>query len=122
MSDAIIIEGMRLNTVIGVYPEERQNRREVIADVEIAADLRPAGASDDLALSLDYAAVAADLRKIAEEGSFLLLEAFAEKCAETILSRRGVTAVTVRITKPGAFADVAGAAVRIHRTKGGKIA
>lgn len=122
MSDVIILEGVRLNTIVGVYPEERRKRREVIADVEISADLRPAGVSDDLALSPDYAAIVDDLRKIAEEGRFFLLEAFAEKCAEAILGRRGVTAVTVKITKPGVFADVAGAAVKIHRTQKGKIA
>ena len=117
MSDAILLEGVRLNTLIGVYPEERLRRREVVADIEIAADLRPAGISDDLGQALDYAAIVADLRKVAEEGKFFLLEALAEKCAERILDRRGVTGVTVKISKPGVFADVARAAVRIHRMK-----
>ena len=120
MSDAILLEGMRLNTLIGVYPEERLRRREVIADIEIEADLRPAGFSDDLEQAVDYGAIAADLRKVAEEGELFLLEAFAEKCAETILSRRGVNSVTVKISKPGVFADVAQAAVRIRRMKKGK--
>ena len=120
MSDAILLEGVRLNTLIGVYPEERVRRREVIADIEIAADLRPAGISDDLEQAVDYGAITADLRKVAEEGEFFLLEAFAEKCAETILNRRGVRSVTVKISKPGVFADVARAAVRIHRTKNGE--
>ena len=117
MSDAILLEGVRLNTLIGVYPEERLRRREVVADIEITTDLRPAGISDDLGQALDYGAIVADLRRIAEEGSFFLLEAFAEKCAETILRRRGVSSVTVKISKPGVFADVARAAVRIHRMK-----
>ena len=65
--DLIEIDGLRLRCVIGCRDEERRDRSDVVIDLAIGTDARPAGDSDDLAGAWDYRAAAkaviADVRK-----------------------------------------------------------
>lgn len=114
--DKIYLEGVRLNTIIGVYPEERNAARTIYADVEIDTDHTAAAASDDFTKAVDYAAVVKILEDTAAESSFFLLEAFAGKCVEKILQITGVEKVSVKISKPAVFPNVGNTAVKISRS------
>ena len=46
--DIIFIRDLRVETLIGVYPLERQNRQILFLDLELGADIRPAAATDCL--------------------------------------------------------------------------
>ena len=63
--DRVSLLGLSLRTTIGVYPEERRVFRDLEADVRLSVDLRPAGRSDDLADTIDYASLAERLRAVA---------------------------------------------------------
>ncbi len=56
--DIIFIRELRIQTIIGVHPWERQTRRTLLLDLELGADVRPAAATDRLDDTLDYQAVA----------------------------------------------------------------
>ena len=67
-SDEIRLSGLRLETVLGVREDERTAPRAVVADVRLFLDLGPAARSDDLADTVDYAALADRLRARARRG------------------------------------------------------
>jgi dihydroneopterin aldolase len=72
-------------------------------DAELILDLRPAGRSDDLALTVDYRDVFRICREVVEGPSFRLIEALAETIAARILAEfapAGVSEVVVRVRKP----------------------
>ena len=108
--DEIRLSGLRLETVLGVRPDERLAPRKVVADVRLFLDLGPAARSDELADTVDYAALADRLRAVARQSSFRLVEALAGALADETLADPRVRAVAVTLEKPGA---VPGAEVRV---------
>ena len=100
--DKIFITGLPLSTVIGTYPEERDLQQKIILDLEIDIDLAAASVSDDLIDTINYAEIEEKMIKLAEESHFYLIEAFAGKAADIVLSYEKTTGCTVTITKPNA--------------------
>jgi len=46
--DIIFIHELRVQTLIGVYPQEREARQTLALDLELGTDIRPAAATDRL--------------------------------------------------------------------------
>ncbi len=115
MSDTIHIEGLQVKALIGVFAHERGRPRPLTVDVTLAVDLRKAGASDDLADTIDYGALADELKSVAARSSFALLEGLAEAMATACLARDGVTGVTLKIGKAGAVPGTTAVAVTVRR-------
>ena len=106
MADRILLADMAFFGHHGVSDEERADEQQIDVDVELEVDLAPAGQSDDLAQTVNYAKVFKACREIVEEGSFHLLEAIAEAIAGRVLADYAlVNAVTVRVRKPGVPID-----------------
>ena len=55
--DIIYIHAIKVRTVIGILPHERAMKQTLIIDCELGTDTRAAGASDDIADALNYAAI-----------------------------------------------------------------
>jgi D-erythro-7,8-dihydroneopterin triphosphate epimerase len=52
--DKIHIRDILLRCVIGINPEERREKQDVVIDVTLYADLSLAGATDDFNNTVDY--------------------------------------------------------------------
>jgi dihydroneopterin aldolase len=118
--DRIELRGVAARGFHGVFDHERRDGQTFVVDVVLGVDTRPAAASDDLALTVDYGAVGADVVAAIEGEPLDLIEALAQRIADACLARDGVQAVEVTVHKPEApvgvpFADVA---VVISRTRG----
>ena len=95
----ILVTGLEVLGTHGVLPEEQTRAQPFGVDLELEVDLGPAGASDDLADTIDYAAVIAVAARIVETERFLLLERLATRIAEACREDERVTAVTVTVRK-----------------------
>ena len=117
MKDQIIVTDLRLNCIIGCNPEERLRPQPILVSFTIATDFRAASHPDDLKLTIDYHALANDLRAFAEASRFQLIETLAERIAERILAFSPYAlSTTVRVAKPEALAPHAAcAAVELTR-------
>jgi dihydroneopterin aldolase/2-amino-4-hydroxy-6-hydroxymethyldihydropteridine diphosphokinase len=100
VNDRILLHGLEFYGYHGVRPEETAIGQRFVVDVELRADLRAAGETDDLAQTVDYAAVHEDIRSILEGPPARLIETVAERVAGTILERYPVVSVRVRVKKP----------------------
>ena len=80
--DRILLAGMAFQGRHGVAAAERDVAQPFAVDIALELDLAPAGAADDLALTVDYALVHADVRAIVEGPSVLLLETLADRIAQ----------------------------------------
>jgi len=114
--DLVLIEGLEVRTVIGIYDWEREIRQTVRLDLEMAWDISKAGQSDDIADTLDYKAVSKRLIDYVEASSFGLIEALAESCAAIILTEFHVPYVRLKMSKPGAVRGSENVAVLIERS------
>lgn len=121
MTDRITLTGIRATGNHGVYPEERRDGQEFIADVELALSLRAAAASDDVADTVHYGEFAEEVAAILSGEPVHLLETLAERIAGAALRHPLVQTVVVTIHKPSApitvpFGDVS---VTIERKRDG---
>ncbi len=115
MSDTVLITGLRLPTVIGVYDWEREVRQELRVDLEMAWDMTHAAATDDVEFALNYAAVSARLIEFARDNSFKLIEAFADAAANVVMNEFNVSWLKLTLAKPGAVAEADWVGLSIER-------
>jgi len=122
VSDRIVLRNIRLDGRHGVYEHERETPQPFEVDVELLLDLRPAGVTDDLTKTVDYARVYEIVARIVETGSFRLLEAVAEAISDEILAAFPADEVVVRVRKPavqlGGPLDHAAVEIRRRRSAG----
>lgn len=119
--DKVFIQGLEIETLIGIYDWEREIRQPLVFDVTMAYDNRVPGNSGALGDAIDYEAVVNDLRAFVEARDDGLLETLAEAACERLLARFRFDAITLRIDKPGAarLLGCAGVGIEIHRRRAG---
>lgn len=119
MTDRIALRGLRVFGRHGVFDHERRDGQEFDVDITAWLDLGSAAASDDLADTLDYGALAGQAAEIVGGEPCDLIETVAARIADVVLRDERVAAAEVTVHKPAAplplhFADVA---VTVHRTR-----
>jgi len=114
-ADRILIEGLEVRTVIGIFDWEREIRQTVRLDMEIAWDISRAVASDAIGDTLDYKAVTKRLISFIESSSFGLIESLAESCASIVLEEFAAPWLRLKLSKPGAVRGSENVAVVIER-------
>lgn len=103
--DRLSLLGMRFVARHGVLAVEKDEPQRFEVDVVLHADLAAAAASDDLARTVDYAALYRGVADVVTGRSFDLIEALAGAIAAEALSATDpgiVDAVEVRVRKPDA--------------------
>lgn len=117
--DRIEIRGLRTLGVCGVLPEEQERPQPLEVDLAIEADLAAAGATDDLADTIDYAVMIEAVERVVVSERFRLLERLAARLAEVVLADERVSAVEVAVRKlrPPVAHHVGTTGVRIVRSR-----
>ena len=101
----IELTGLTATGYHGVLPDERQNGQPFTVDVELRL---PEPAADDLAATVDYSAVAAEITAQIAGPPFALIETLAWRIAENLLAAHpALYGVTVTVHKPQAPMGVA---------------
>lgn len=113
--DIIYLTDLRVETVIGIFDWERRIRQTVSIDLEMAADIRRAAATDSIEDTLNYKAVAKRLIAFVEASEFQLVETLAERIAQIVLEEFNVPWVRVRLNKRGAVRFAQDVGVIIER-------
>jgi FolB domain-containing protein len=114
--DAIHVRDLLARCIVGVNDDERTSPQDVVVNLTLYADLRRAGASDDLRDTVDYQAVKKEVLAAVEASSYLLLERLAERVAEVCLAHGDVRRVRVLVEKPGALRFARTVGVEIVRS------
>ncbi|HVB26907.1 MAG TPA: dihydroneopterin aldolase [Mycobacteriales bacterium] len=119
MTDRVRIHGLRARGHHGVLVEERRTGQEFVVDATLEVDTAAAAMSDELADTVDYAALAAALRAVVEGVPVNLLETLAARLLEVCLADPRVYAAEVTVHKPSApvAAEVADVTVTVRRER-----
>lgn len=118
MNDRIFIRDLALRTIIGIFPEERTKRQDLLINVVMEVDSHaPAAASDDIDDATDYKSITKNLIDHVEGSDYQLIETLAERCAEICLAAPAVNRATVTVDKPGALRFARSVAVEVTRDK-----
>lgn len=100
MTDTVSVKGIRARGRHGVLDFEREIGQTFVVDVDMAVDVAPAAAADDLSLTVDYGAVATEVAAIVTGPPFQLIETLAVRIAERVKAFAGVQQATVTVHKP----------------------
>jgi dihydroneopterin aldolase len=114
--DRLVLRGMAFTGRHGARPAERELPSRFRVDVELEADLRQAGASDDLRDTIDYTQAHALVRQVVEGEPVNLLETLAERIASRLLGLERVRSAVVRVAKrPPVDGEFASFEVEVRR-------
>ena len=115
LMDIIYLHGLKIDATIGIWEWERRIRQTVIIDLDMAADIRKAAASDAVDDTLNYKAVAKRLQEFVPDSGCELVETLAERIAAIIIDEFDVPWVRVKVNKPGAIRGSRDVGVLIER-------
>lgn len=110
--DTVFIEGLSVDTTIGIYDWERTQRQPVVLTVALECDT---AAITGIADAIDYGAVADALKTFVASRSDGLLETLAEACAAELKAKFPRThMIDLRLEKPLAAKVLGCAHAGIH--------
>lgn len=98
-SDRIHIQGLKLETRVGVPDEERAEPQTVVVSLTITPDCPLAGLDDDIEKTIDYFAVTQSLKEVAAGDKRKLIETLAKDLATSVLEFDRVKAVDLEVRK-----------------------
>jgi 7,8-dihydroneopterin aldolase/epimerase/oxygenase len=118
MSDLILLHGMSVEALIGVYDWERTAPRPLTLDFELSVDLTAASRSDAVEDTVDYAAVATCVEAVCRREQPQLLEALAGRICQALLAEfAALQTLTLTVHKPNILPNVRDVAIRLTRSR-----
>ena len=116
-SDRIKITDLHLRAIIGINPDERKNLQDVLINIVLYVDSRPAAKSDDISDSANYRTITKEIIKLVESSKFYLIEKLASEIAAICLRSQQVETVSVNVQKPTALRFAKSVGITIERSK-----
>lgn len=116
--DQITIRDLLVRGIIGVNPDERTNRQDILVNVTLWADLRSAAASDDIADTVNYRTITKALIHHIEHNEPQLVERLAADLIHLCFEvDPRVQAVELSAEKPGALRFARSVGVTLYRQR-----
>jgi len=113
--DRILIKDLLVRCIVGINDDERREKQDVLINIAVSADMRPAGLSDRFEDAVDYRSMKKKVIAGVEGSRFFLIEALAERIAQICLEDPKVQEVTVGVEKPAALRFARSVGVEITR-------
>lgn len=114
--DAIIIEGLKVETVVGCFNWERQIMQPLLLDLTIHTDLEKASNSDALADTLNYAEICEISAKVIQEAKPELIEHAAKLVINALFTTfDAVESIIITLRKPAIIAQANSVGIRLER-------
>ena len=115
--DKVYIRDLSLRCIIGIFPDERTKKQDIIINVTMEADLHNAGKTDSIDDTVDYKRITKAILAAIEPSSYNLIEKIAQVIADICFTDKLVQTVEVTIDKPGALRFARTPAVSIYRER-----
>lgn len=116
--DAIIIEGLKVDTVIGCFNWERQIIQPLLLDLTIHTDLEQASNSDALADTMNYAEICEISAKVIQKAQPELIEHAAKLVLNALFSTfDAIESIIITIRKPAIIAQANSVGIRLERQR-----
>lgn len=115
--DIIFLDELKVETLIGIYPWERNVAQTIQFDLEVALPTSRACQTDNFEDAMDYALIVERIKDILSQKQFSLLEGLAEHVAQVILAEFKSPWVKVSVAKLGTIRGVKKLGVCIERRR-----
>jgi 7,8-dihydroneopterin aldolase/epimerase/oxygenase len=116
--DAIIIEGLKVDTVVGCFNWERQIIQPLMLDLTIHNDLSQAAQSDELEDTLNYAQICELAAQVIQQAKPKLIEHAAQLVLESLFTTfSSIESIIITIRKPAIIAQATAVGIRLERNR-----
>jgi dihydroneopterin aldolase len=116
--DWIVIDRLEFDTIIGIYPHEREQVQPLRVDIRLGvAPIFETAQSDDISTTVDYQRVCETVIALAQSGQFNLVETLAQRCADALFAAFPIQAIQLSVSKPLALPYTRGVGVEIFRRR-----
>ncbi len=116
--DQIHIRDLVVSGILGINPDERINRQDILVNATLWADTRAAAASDDIDDAVNYRTITKQLIAHIEQGEPMLVERLVSELVAICLDAdQRITAVEMTVEKPGALRHARSVGITIYRTR-----
>ena len=116
--DQIHIKDLTISGIVGINPEERVNKQDVLVNATLWADTRPAASSDDIADAANYRTITKALIAHIENGQPMLVERLVQELTDICFNTDPrVEKVEMTVEKPGALRHARSVGITIRRTR-----
>ena len=116
--DRIFIKDLLVRGIVGIKPDERANRQDILVNATFWADTRPAALSDQIEDTVNYRSAAkAMIAHIESEGPQLVERLAADLVRVCFESDPRIQAVEMSVEKPGAVRSSRSVGLTIYRTR-----
>lgn len=113
--DRILIKDLLLRGIVGLNDWEREKQQDILINMVVFHDVRAAGASDQVADTLNYRTLTKRVIDYVESSDHYLVEALATNLARIAVVEMGAERIRLRVEKPGALRFAASVGVEIER-------
>ena len=83
-TDRIHIRDLMCRCIVGIYPDERREKQDVIINITLWANYRAACRTDDIADTVDYKTIKKQVIKMVEESVFSSSNAWPRKSRASV--------------------------------------
>lgn len=117
VADEIFVRDLRLHTIVGVNPWEREEKQVVVINLKVYPSSLPYGVNVEQNKSHNLRTIVRTLTRHIEASGYKTIEAFGVTVARLALEKCHVNKISVRVEKPSAilFADCSGIEVTRDR-------
>jgi FolB domain-containing protein len=115
--DKVIIKDLLVRGIIGINPDERVKKQDILVNLVLYTDIRHAAETDDIADAANYKLITKRVMEYAESSQHLLVERLVTEIARLIMTEFPVSRARVRVEKPGALRFTRSVGVEIDRRR-----
>lgn len=116
--DTILIEGLKVDTVVGCFDWERQIKQPLLLDLVIGTDLEQASNSDLLNDTLNYAEICELSAKVIQDAKPELIEHAAKLVIQALFSTfEPIESIIITVRKPAIIAQANSVGIRLERQR-----
>ena len=117
-ADSILIKDLSVHGILGINPDERVNRQEIIINAVLWADTTSAAVSDDIEDAVNYRTITKSMIAHIEAGEPMLVERLVAELAQICFDTDPrVEEVEMTVEKPGAVRHARSVGITIRRSR-----
>ena len=118
--DQIHVRDLLVSGILGINPDERINRQDILVNATLWADTRAAAVSDDIDHAVNYRTITKQLIAHIERGEPMLVERLVAELVDICFEMdERVEAVEMTVEKPGALRHARSVGITIYRKRNG---
>jgi len=115
--DKIYLRNLRAHILVGINPEEKIHKQEVVINATLYTDCRKAAQSEKIEDAVDYSVIHDQIYAHLTSTRYDLIETMAQKIADICFENPAVSSCSVSVDKPEALQYADSVAVEIFRTR-----